>query len=134
MAGASLHKMCLLLAPGRQELLRVARSRSIKTATLLLQRPTVLAEPPTSNQFGVPVSHTLRAFKLIIPENNVSLRLLSTRTTDKTRRKANVKDSVCGFPLFHHFTSSPILSEGFACVRGERGMYWQVLCMGSILI
>ena len=46
MAGASLHKVSLL-APGRQELPRVAKSRSIQTRTLLLLRPTVLSQPPT---------------------------------------------------------------------------------------
>ena len=104
MAGASLHKVCLLLAPGHQELSCVARSRSIQTRTLLLPHPTVLTQPQTPNQFAFPASHTIHT-GLLYWESGACLRGLTPRSTEKAGRSAfilcvviHIRDT----PLFHH--------------------------------
>ena len=103
MAGASLHKVSLL-APGHQELPRVARSRSLQTRTLLLPRPTVLTQPPTPNQFAFPASNTLQT-GLLYSESGACLRGLTPRSTEQAGRSVlifcvviRIRDT----PLFHH--------------------------------
>ena len=86
MASASLHKVSLL-APGRQELPRVARSRSIQTSTLLLSRLTVLTQPQPPTNLLSPLA-TPFASKRIHPENGACLRGLSPGTTGKQGRSA----------------------------------------------
>ena len=130
MAGASLHKVSFL-APGHQELPRVARSRSIQTrAHSCSHAPQSLPDPPTPNHFTFPASHTLETKLIYRREWRLPERVVSTYNRKNRTKSQGLRPRVwlSSFPPFHQFTNS----ESKVCVIfiGGRAIYIYKACVG----